>query len=221
MAFGNSRSSTIPPSPPLFSRNVRTSLFPVVVDEPGSLRIEPAATPSSSAGWVAAVLSAAIILFFILIGLRLRATGTSNWWLLFAICPVCVAATAGAWYWHVGLESAEAAMGPWLIFHKERRLIDLPRLKLVVPLADCSRLELVSGRWLESEIPGRWTKLDSEFPVNREIHLIIRTPEGGEKRCFILYSMVRGKITLAAQAVSRATGLEILEKEQIIERVGE
>ena len=221
MIFGNSRSSTIPPSPPLFSRDVRTSLFPVVVEEPGSLRVQPMTVPSSLAGWMSAVLSAVIIAFFILLGLRLRATGTGNWWIPIAISPVCVVATVGAWYWHVGLESAEAAMGPWLIFYKEQRLVNLPRLKRTVPLANCRRLELVSGRWLESEIPGRWTRLQSEFPVNREIHLIVRAPEGGEERLFVLYSMVRGKIRLAAEAISRATGLEILEKEQVAQRVME
>ena len=162
MAFGNSRSSTIPPSPPLFSRDVRTGLFPVVVEELETLRIEPPTTPSSLAGWMSVVFSAVIIAFFILLGLRLRATGTGNWWIPIAISPVCVVATVGAWYWHVGLESAEAAMGPWLIFYKEQRLVNLPRLKRMVPLADCKRLELVSGRWLKSEIPGQWTRSLSE-----------------------------------------------------------
>ena len=221
MAFGNSRSSTIPPSPPLFSRDVRTSLFPVVVEEAEALRIEPTTTPPSLAGWMAAVFSAVIIAFFILLGWHVRATGAGNWWIPIAISPVCVVATVGAWYWHVGLEGAEAAMGPWLIFYKEQRLVSLPRLKRRVPVADCKRLELVSGRWLKSEIPGQWTKLQSEFPVNREIHLIVRTPEGGEERLFVLYSMVRGKITLAAKAIGRATGLEILEKEQMAQRVME
>ena len=79
MAFGNSRSSTIPPSPPLFSRDVRTSLFPVVVEEAEALRIEPPPTPSSLGGWMSVVFSAVIIAFFILLGWHLRATGAGNW----------------------------------------------------------------------------------------------------------------------------------------------
>ena len=75
----------------------------------------------------------------------------------------------------------------------------------------------VATRPLLGQAPG----LESEFPVNREIHLIVRTPEGGEERLFVLYSMVRGKITLAAKAVSSATGLEIAEKEQMAQRVME
>jgi len=205
--------TSAPPSPPLFSRNIRTSLYPIIKEGTKALRIEPPVLPSSLV-WLGGVFAAPMIFVAVLFGLRLKAEHDSVWWLPMAVSPVFAAAVAGVWSWWLDLQRAESAQGPWLVFHRERRLVELPRLGRTLFLNDCIRLEVVSGRWVGGEMPGKYYKLDCEFPANQEIHLIARVRDEREERLFVLYSTVRGKALAAAKAISSATGLQVLEKSQ-------
>ena len=213
MILGKPRSYALPPSPLLFSRNVRTDLYPVIKQDSEALRVEPPTMPPS-AKWLSAVFAVPIIAFGVYSTWRLGVENDPIYWLPIIASPIIAAATAGAWKWWLEQQNAEGAKGPWFVFVRESGAVELPRLGHSRALDECIRLEFVSGRWMAAEIPGEFSRLDSEFSLIREIHLIVRGKSGTEDRIFVLYSMVHAKAMGAARAISAITGLPLVEVTQ-------
>ena len=213
MILGKPRAYALPPSPPLFSRNVRSDLYPVIKQDSAGWRVEPPIMPPT-AKWLSVVFAVPIIAFGVFLTWRLRGENDSTYWLPIVASPIIAAATAGAWVWWLDQQNAESAKGPWFAFRQGSGVVELPRLGHAWALNECIRLEFVSGRWRPGEMPGEFSRLDSEFSLIREIHLIVRDKSGGEDRIFVLYSLARGKAMGAARAISAVTGLPLVEVTQ-------
>ncbi len=213
MILRKPRSYAVPPSPLLFSRNVRSDLYPVITQDSACLRLEPPIMPPA-ARWLSVVFAVPIIASGVFFIWRLKVENNPIYWLPIIASPIIAVATAGAWMWWLEQQKAESAKGPWFVFLRESGAVGLPRLGQSWALDECIRLEFVSGRWMADEIPGEFSRLDSEFSLIREIHLIVRGKSGTEDRIFVLYSLARRRAIRAAGAASDITGLPLFEVAQ-------